>query len=59
MLYCVIITTATMWSVLRKDENDWMKRCIDYTVGGVKPRGRPKLTWKEIADKGLRSQHLT
>jgi len=30
--------------VLRKDENDWMKKCIDYEVQGVGRRGRPKKT---------------
>jgi len=29
--------------VLRKDENDWVKKCIDYEVEGVRPRGRPKI----------------
>jgi len=28
--------------VLRKDENDWVKKCMDYEVEGVRPRGRPK-----------------
>jgi len=30
--------------VLRKDKNDLVKKCMDYEVGGVRPRGRPKKT---------------
>ena len=28
--------------VLRKDENDWVKKCMDCEVEGVRPRGRRK-----------------
>jgi len=34
--------------VLRKEDNDWMKKCMEYEVEGARPRGRPKKTWKEI-----------
>jgi len=27
--------------VLGKDENDWVKKCIDYDVEDVRPRGWP------------------
>jgi len=27
--------------VLRKDENDWVKKCMDFGVEGVRPRGKP------------------
>ena len=37
--------------VLRKDENDWAKKCMDYEVEGVRPRGRPKKTWSEVIEK--------
>ena len=30
-----------------------MKRCLGYEVEGVKPRHRPKMTWKEVVDKDL------
>jgi len=29
--------------VLRKEDNDWVKKCIEYEVEGARPRGRPKL----------------
>jgi len=26
----------------RKDDNDWVKRCITWEVEGIRQRGRPK-----------------
>jgi len=37
--------------VLQKEDNDWMKKCMEYEVEGARPRGRPKKTWREIVDK--------
>jgi len=34
--------------VLRKEDNDWVKKCIEYEVEGARPRGRPKRTWREV-----------
>ena len=34
--------------VLRKDDDDWVKKCMEYEVEGSRPRGRPKKTWKEV-----------
>jgi len=34
--------------VLRKDDDDWVKKCMKYEVEGSRPRGRPKRTWKEV-----------
>jgi len=34
--------------VLRKDDGDWVKKCMEYEVEGPRPRGRPKRTWKEV-----------
>jgi len=39
--------------VLKKDENDWVKKCIEFEVGDVTPRGRPKKTWSKVIEKGL------
>ena len=37
--------------VLRKEDNDWVKKCMEYEVKGARPRGRPKKTWREIVEK--------
>jgi len=31
--------------VLQKEDNDWMKKCMECEVEGVRPRGRPKKSW--------------
>jgi len=40
-----------VWDVLRKEDNDWVKKYMKYEVEGTRPRGRPKKTWREIAVK--------
>ena len=35
--------------VLRKEDNDWVKKCMEYEAEGPRPRGRPKKTWREDA----------
>ena len=40
--------------VLIKDENDWVKKCMDYEVQGVRPRGRPK----KVIEKNVQTQQL-
>ena len=37
--------------VLRKDDNDWVKKCMEYGVVGSRPRGRPKRTWLEVEQR--------
>jgi len=34
--------------VLRMEDDDWVKKCMEYEVEGPRPRGRPKRTWKEV-----------
>ena len=34
--------------VVRQDENDWVKKCMDYEVEGARPRGRQKKPWSEL-----------
>jgi len=44
--------------VLRKEDNDWMKKCMEYQLEGARPRGRPKKTWTEIVQKDCQSPKL-
>jgi len=37
--------------VLRKEDNDWMKKCMEYEVEGSRPGGRPKRTQREVVEK--------
>jgi len=44
--------------VLRKDENDWVKKCVDYEVEGVRLQARPKKTLSEIIEKDCQTWQI-
>ena len=44
--------------VLRKEDTDWVKKCMEYVVEGSRPRGRPKRTWKEVVQKDCQARNL-
>ena len=44
--------------VLRKEDNDWVKKCMEYEVEGARPRGRPKKTWRQIVEKDCKARGL-
>jgi len=43
---------------LRKNDNDWVKKCMQHEVEGARPRGRPKKTRREIVEKDCHAQKL-
>ena len=45
--------------VLRKDDNDWVKKCMEYEVVGSRPRGRPKRTWLEVVQRDCQVRGLS
>jgi len=44
--------------VLRKEDNDWVKKCMEYEVESARPRGRPKRTWKEVVQEDWQVRNL-
>jgi len=45
--------------VLQKEDDDnWVKKCMDYEVQGPRPRGRPKRTWREVVKKDCQARKL-
>ena len=44
--------------VLRIEDNDWVKKCMENEVKGVRPWGRPKKTWREIVEKDCKVRKL-
>ena len=36
--------------MLRNDD-DWVKKCIEDEAESPRPRGRPKRTWREVVEK--------
>ena len=45
--------------VLRKDDDDWVKKCMEYEVMGSRPRGRPKSTWLEVVQRDCEVRGLS
>ena len=45
-------------NVLQKEDNDWMKKCMEYEVEIARPRGRPKRTWREVVQKDCQARKL-
>ena len=37
--------------VLWKEDDDWVKKCMEYEVEGPRTRGRQKRTWREVVEK--------
>jgi len=37
--------------VLRKEDNDWVKKFMKYEVKAARPTSRPKSTWREVVQK--------
>ena len=44
--------------VLRKDDDAWVKKCMEDEVKGSSPRGRPKRTWKEVVREDCQARKL-
>ena len=43
----------------RKDDNDWVKRCMTWEVEGIRPRGCPKKTWWDCVKNEMESLGLS
>jgi len=58
--YCAVVYKAVdrCGHVLQKDDNGWVKKCMEYEVEGARPRGRPKKTWREIVQKDCQACKL-
>jgi len=47
----VVICVQKGANDLHMDENNWVKKCMDFEVDGVKPGGRRKKTRSEVIEK--------
>ena len=45
--------------VMRRDEDDWLKKCMKFKVGEVRLPGRPRKTWEEVVRRDMRDLGLT
>jgi len=44
--------------VLRNEDNDCVKKCMEYEVEGARPRGRPNKSLREIVEKDCQAHGL-
>jgi len=45
--------------VLRIDDSEWVKKCIDFVVKGARPRDGPKRTWTEVVEGDMKILKLS
>jgi len=55
-IICYCSKTGLHWygHVLRKEDHDWVNKCMEYEVEGARARGRPKRTWRDVVQKTVR-----
>jgi len=44
--------------VLRKEDDDWVKKCMEYEVEGPRPRGRPKRSRREVVQEDCQARKM-
>jgi len=44
--------------MFRKNDNDWVKKCVTLEAEGARQRGRSRRTWKEVVDKDMDDLHI-
>jgi len=45
--------------VLQKEDNDWVKKCMEYEAKGSRPRYRPKRAWRDVVQKDCQGCELS
>jgi len=43
--------------VLHKEDDNWVKKCMEYEVESARLRGRPKKTWTEVVQKDCEQEN--
>ena len=44
--------------MVRKKDDDWVKKCMEYEVDGPRPRGRVKRTWREVVREDRQARKM-
>ena len=54
------LCSSVQWygHVMRKRDDDLVKKCMEYEVESPRPRGRPDRTWKEVVEKDCQARKL-
>ena len=45
--------------MLQKQDNDWVKKCMEYEAEGPGSSGRPKRTWIKVVQKDCPAHKLS
>jgi len=44
--------------MLQKEDDNWVKKCMEYEAEGSRPRDIPKRTWREVVEKDCQACKL-
>jgi len=44
--------------VIKDDDDDWVKKCMEYEVDSPRPTGKQKRTWREVVEKDCQARKL-
>ena len=55
LIITVIRSSSLRWyvHVMRKGDEDWVKKCMELRVEGRRPVGRPRRTWLESVEADM------
>ena len=45
-----LVGVEPITTFIRKGDEDWVKKCVEYRVEGRRPVGRPRNTWLESVE---------
>jgi len=53
-------TGCELWYgyLLEKEDDNWVKKCMEYEVEDPRPRERPKRTWREVVKEDCQACKL-
>jgi len=56
----IFITKILSYTQLlqQKEDDDWVKKCMEYEIEGPRPRERPKRTWREVVKEDCQARKL-
>ena len=44
--------------VMRKSDEAWLKKCMEYIFEGIRPVGRPRRTWLESVEADMAEREI-
>ena len=60
LITTVIISGRLRWygHVMRKSDEDWGKKCMEYRIEGRRPGGRPRRTWLDSVEADVAEHEI-